>query len=187
MAPVGAAVDVSGDDIDDWEQHWGEPDVDDNWMNDCLAISNLEDALIYRWSSLGRVFVENYAASLAQILHAHEVFVINDIDHIDWENVPYEEFGLEPIDVQILHMIKSSDDDLDIDLMANAQIRHMMPEPEPVKKVINGHAPFNLQKWMSRHLVTTVVDLNNKVGTLVIGSTEKSWVKPVPMAARLAI
>ena len=90
--------------------------------------------------------LKNCAASLAQILHAHEVCVINDIDHIDWENVPYEEFGLGLIDVQILHTIKSSVDDLDIDLMANAQIRHMMPEPEPVKKVINGHAPFKVQK-----------------------------------------
>ena len=32
--------------------------------------------------------------------------MINDIDHIDCENVPYEDFGLELIDVQILHMIK---------------------------------------------------------------------------------
>ena len=123
-----------------------------------LAISNLEDALNYRWSCLGRVFVENYAASLAQILHVHEVFVINDIDHIDWENVPYEDVGLEPIDVQTLHMIKPSDDDLDIDLITKAQVRHMMPKPEPVKKLVNGHVPFDVHKRMPRHLETTVVD-----------------------------
>ena len=51
MAPAGAAAVVTGDDIDDWEKRWGEPDVDDN--HDCLEISILEDALTYRWSSLG--------------------------------------------------------------------------------------------------------------------------------------
>ena len=77
--------------------------------------------------------------------------------------MPYEDFDLEPIDVQILHMIKSSDDDIDIDLMATAQVRHIMPKPESVEKVVNGHIPFDLHKWMSRHVETTVVDLNNKI------------------------
>ena len=98
MVPVGAAVvavAVTDDDLDDCAKHWGEPDVDDN--HDCLEIPILEDALTYRWSSLGRVFVENYAASLAQILHAHEVFVINDIDHIDWETCLMKILILNPL------------------------------------------------------------------------------------------
>ena len=91
MAPVGAAVAVTDVDLDDSCSHWGGPDVVDD-IDDCLAMSILEYALTYRWSCLGRVFVENYAAPPAQILHAHEVFVINDIDHIDWEEVPFKGF-----------------------------------------------------------------------------------------------
>ena len=52
--------------------------------------------------------------------------------------------------------------------------------------MVNGHIPFDVYKWMSRHLGPTVVDLNNKIGTLMIGSTEKGWLKPVPKATNLA-
>lgn len=152
--------------------------------DDDFITSKLENDLIYRWSSLGRVFVENYAASLAQILHAHEVSVIDDIDHIDWENVPYEDFGLEFIDVQILHETKSDFEYLDIDLMAKAQMRQMKPEPVTTKKVVNGHVPFTIQKWISRHLEPNVFDL--KGGKLVLGATGKGWARPVPLATRLA-
>ena len=131
MAPDDVAVVV--DDTDDTYPEWGGPDVEDDF-DDVLVISNLENALKYRWSCLGRVFAEGYAASLAQTLHAHEVFVINDIDYIDWGNVPYDDFGLEPIDVRTLDMIKSCDDNVAIDLMAKAQVMQNLPTPEFVKK-----------------------------------------------------
>ena len=82
MAPDDVAVVV--DDPDDTCSEWGGPDVEDD-LDDFLVISNLGNALKCRWSCLGRVFAEGYAASLAQTLHAHEAFVINDIDYIDWE------------------------------------------------------------------------------------------------------
>ena len=55
------------------------------------------EALQFRWSCLGRDFVEGYVASFAQTLHAHGLFVINGIGHIVWEDVPFNIVGLEPL------------------------------------------------------------------------------------------
>ena len=119
---VPDAVAVIDDDLDDTWSSTHLLDVE-NDPDEILCVLNLENALRFRWSYLGRGVVEGYVASLAQILHAHDVFVINDIGHIDWASVPYKEFGLELIDVQILNMIKCCDDNVAIDLMAQAQAR----------------------------------------------------------------
>ena len=76
---VPDAVAVIDDELDDTWPSTHSPDVEDD-PDETLVVSNLEDALRFRWSCLGRVVAEGYAASLAQTLHAHEVFVINDID-----------------------------------------------------------------------------------------------------------
>ena len=174
--------------IDDLDDTWSPTHLLDveNDPDEIVAVLSLENALRFRWSCLGRDFVEGYAASLAQTLHAHEVFVINDIGHIDWANVPSKEVGLRSIDVQILNMINVCDDNVAIDSMVKVQARQRIPKPEFVQKVVNGHIPFDLHKWISPHLEPKVVDLNNKTGILVIGSTEKSSMKPSTEASRLA-
>ena len=97
---------------------------------------------------------------------------------IDWGNVPYNNLGLELIDVQILNMIIICDDNVAIDSMAKAQATQSMPKPDYVQKVVNGHVPFGLHKWTSPQLEPKVVDLNNKIRVLVIGSNEKIFMKP---------
>ena len=58
MVPVDAAavaVAAADADLDDeLSSYWGGPDVEDIFDDD-LTISNLENALTYRWSCLGRV------------------------------------------------------------------------------------------------------------------------------------
>ena len=62
-------------------------------------------------------------------------------------------------------------------------MRRNKPETVTTKNVVNGHVPFSVDKWMSRHLEPTVVDL--KGGKLVLGATEKSWARPEPLATSL--
>ena len=69
-------------------------------------VIGLETSLQFRWSCLGHVFGEDYAAWLAKTLHAQGLSVINDIDHIDWEHIPIDQCGLGLVDVQVLNMSK---------------------------------------------------------------------------------
>ena len=98
----------------------------------------------------------------------------------------HNNFGIEPIDVQPLDMVKVCDDNVAIDLMTKAPARQSLPKPENVQKVVNGHVPFGFHKWVSPQLEPKVVDLNNKTGVLVIGCTEKGCMKPSTEASRLA-
>ena len=98
------------------------------------GVTDLENALRPKWSCLGRDFVKVYAASLAQTLHAQVLFVIDDIDHIDWEHSPYESSGSGLIDVQVLGTIKLCDDDVAIELIANVQVVQSLPKPDKVQK-----------------------------------------------------
>ena len=70
----------------------------------------LKNALRARWLLLGYVFEEDYAMLLATNLHAHGLRVITDIDHIDWNLIPYEMFGFKFVDVEILSISKLGDD-----------------------------------------------------------------------------
>ena len=47
-------------------------------------VVDLKNALQLRLSCLGYDFEEGYTALLAQTLHAQGFFVIDDIDHVDW-------------------------------------------------------------------------------------------------------
>ena len=69
-------------------------------------VVGLKNSLQFRWSMLGHVFDEDYAALLAKTLHAQGLSVINDIDHVDWALVPIDKFGLGLTDVQVLNMTK---------------------------------------------------------------------------------
>ena len=157
----------------------------ENALDETFCVVDSENALRFRWPRLGRDVVEGYGASLAQILHPHGLFMINGIDHIDWGDVPFKNFGLEFIDVQILNMIKCCDDNVAIDLIAKAHARQSLPKPDKAQKVVNCHVPFDFHKWISPQLEPNVADLNNKIGMLVIGSSEKSSMKPSTEAPRL--
>ena len=75
-------------------------------------VIGLKISLQFRWSSLGYVFEEGYATWLAKTLHAQGLSVINDIDHVDWDHIPIDQFGLGMVDIQVLKMTKLCDDEI---------------------------------------------------------------------------
>ena len=83
----------------------------------------LKNALLARWLLLGYGFGEDYAMLLATNLHAQGLRVITDIDHIDWNLIPYELFGLKFVDVEILSISKLGNDLIANQLIVDAQVR----------------------------------------------------------------
>ena len=59
-----------------------------------------------RWNRIGCNFEEGYAWRLARILHAQGLLVISDIDHVNWDQINPEQYGLGLIDVHLIKMIK---------------------------------------------------------------------------------
>ena len=136
---------------------------------------------------LGHISEEGHAALLATTLHAQGLSVINDIDHVDWELVPIDKFGLGLTDVQVLNMTKLGNDEIAHQLIVNAQVKRCMPKPAEIKRVVNEHAPFDFRKWMSRQHTPKEGMVKQEIQkTLVIGSTEKTFMKPVTEASRIA-
>ena len=136
---------------------------------------------------MGCDVVDGYAALFAQTLHVQGLFVIDDIDHVSWGHTPYGSFGVGLIDFQVLDMIKLCDDDVAIGSLVRVQVRQRSPKPDKFQKVVHCYISFDFNKWMSLQLTPEVVNVNdNSLGTLAIGSTEKSSMKPSTEAARLA-
>ena len=73
---------------------------------------------------------------LATNLHAHGLRVITDIDHIDWNLIPYEMFGFKFVDVEILSISKLGDDLIANQLIVNAQVRQSMLKPSACHNMI---------------------------------------------------
>ena len=83
---------------------------------------------------MGYDFDEGYVALLAQTLHAQGLFVTDDIDHVYLELIPFESFGLELIDVQVLNMIKLGNDEIANQLIIDVQVRQRLPKIEKMQK-----------------------------------------------------
>ena len=72
-------------------------------------------------------------------------------------------------------------------LVVNVQVGQGMPKPAVVEDVINGHTPFNFNKWLSRQPTPKEVKVKQtEEGTLVIGSIEKTFKKPLTEASTIA-
>ena len=154
---------------------------------DVPEMCGLKTALQFRWTCLGYDFGEDYAALLAKTLHAQGLSVIDDIDHIDWKLIPFDQFGLGLADMQVLDMIKKGSNEVAQQLIVDARVRLSMPKPVEIKRVINGHTPFDFNKWMSRQPKSNVVNTGQTFQGSVIGSAEKTFMKPVTDAARMSV
>ena len=88
--------------------------------------------------------------------------------------------------MQVLDMIKKGSNEVAQQLIVDARVRLSMPKPVEIKRVINGHVPFDFNKWMSRQPKSAEVNIEQTFEGSVIGSDKKTFMKPVPEAARIA-
>ena len=149
-------------------------------------LCGLKTALQFRWTCLGYDFGEDYAALLAKTLHAQGLSVIDDIDHIDWEHIPIDQFGLGLADMQVLDMIKKGSNEVAQQLIVDARVRLSLPKPVEIKRVVNGHVPFDFNEWMSRQPKYAKANIEQTFEGSVIWYNKKTFMEPLPEAARIA-
>ena len=141
-------------------------------MSTADSLSQLVISLTGRWNRVGCDFEEEYAWRLARILHAQGLLVISDIDHVNWDQINPEQYGLGIIDARLIKMIKVDNTQAMI-LMGNAHKRARTALALPCQNVVIGHTLFDMNQWMSLQLKidgTSVTD-----GVPVKGTTEKTY------------